>query len=543
MKKLYIILLLAIIGMGRVYSQCVNADFSTGDFTNWTGSVGEHTSTGNDYTVETGMVIGTPNAGPYTAGQQTIINVVGTDENTQGLLSVLPPGGGSCCRLGNAQVEASDGASYPQAAQLNYSMHVSSTSNIFTYQYAVVLQNPTYHTAIQEPKFTIYVLDSAGNQIGGNCGEYVVVASSGIPGYNSCPPSSSAYESDSVLWKDWTTVGVDLSPYINHNVIIQFTSFDCTPGGHFGYAYISCYCGTLPLLQQCTAHSDTLTAPAGFAAYSWTSPYWTGSQTTQSVVISNPVNGDTVSCVCTAVTGCEFTFHTILNIQSVKFSVNAIPDTICSGSVATLISHDSTSYPYIYNWSTSQTGDTITVSPSNTTTYIVTATASGGCAASENVVITVNSSTPTIYSDSDVIVCNPSYLFYQWFLNSDSLAGGLYDSIYSPVTFPGSYYAIVTDSNGCQGKSNTIIITITGIDNQFIKNNISVYPNPVTNIVTIESPRDAVIEITNIQGQLVKTLAATGNKTDIDVSSLANGVYVVEVRTNEGVSVEKFVKE
>ena len=62
---------------------------------------------------------------------------------------------------------------------------------------------------------------------------------------------------------------VDLSPYVNHNIKIQFTAFDCTPGGHFGYAYIACSCGAFELAQQCKGNADTLTAPAGFAAYAW----------------------------------------------------------------------------------------------------------------------------------------------------------------------------------------------------------------------------------------------------------------------------------
>ncbi len=72
---------------------------------------------------------------------------------------------------------------------------------------------------------------------------------------------------------------------------------------------------------------------------------------------------------------------------------------------------------------------------------------------------------------------------------------------------------------------------------------VKIYPNPATDNFTIESPPDAVIEITNIQGQLIKTLTANDNKTNIDVSALACGVYVVEVRMEEGVEVRKFIKE
>jgi len=72
---------------------------------------------------------------------------------------------------------------------------------------------------------------------------------------------------------------------------------------------------------------------------------------------------------------------------------------------------------------------------------------------------------------------------------------------------------------------------------------IIIFPNPTTDIFTIEAPPQAIIEITSIQGQHVKTLATTGNKTNVDVSELPGGVYVVEVKTEKGVSVSKFIKE
>jgi hypothetical protein len=84
---------------------------------------------------------------------------------------------------------------------------------------------------------------------------------------------------------------------------------------------------------------------------------------------------------------------------------------------------------------------------------------------------------------------------------------------------------------------------ITGIRESSDILNVSVYPNPAMNNLTIETPQQTVIEILNIQGQLIKTFALNGNKTNIDVSALPCGVYIVEVKTEEGFIVRKFVKE
>jgi len=89
---------------------------------------------------------------------------------------------------------------------------------------------------------------------------------------------------------------------------------------------------------------------------------------------------------------------------------------------------------------------------------------------------------------------------------------------------------------------NTILAT--GIhEMNFTPDSISIYPNPAADNLTIEVPQQATIEILNIQGQLVKTLLASSTKTIVDVSALPGGVYVVEVKTEKGIKVKKFIKE
>ncbi|MCX6234230.1 MAG: T9SS type A sorting domain-containing protein [Bacteroidetes bacterium] len=75
------------------------------------------------------------------------------------------------------------------------------------------------------------------------------------------------------------------------------------------------------------------------------------------------------------------------------------------------------------------------------------------------------------------------------------------------------------------------------------ESNIAVYPNPATNNITIESLQQAVIEILNIQGQLIKTIAAISNITTIDISGFARGMYFMKVKTEKEVAVNKFIKQ
>ena len=86
-------------------------------------------------------------------------------------------------------------------------------------------------------------------------------------------------------------------------------------------------------------------------------------------------------------------------------------------------------------------------------------------------------------------------------------------------------------------------LVITGIKESTHNDFITIFPNPANNYITIEVPQQATIEITNIQGKLIKTLAAKSNKTNIDVSAFSSGVYFVKVKTEKGIMVKKFVKE
>lgn len=85
-----------------------------------------------------------------------------------------------------------------------------------------------------------------------------------------------------------------------------------------------------------------------------------------------------------------------------------------------------------------------------------------------------------------------------------------------------------------------------GITQNNNNNSIKVYPNPATNNITIvnmESLKDKVISIYNIQGQILIKLPLIQNKTLIDISNLLKGIYVIKISGNDKTRLMKFVKE
>lgn len=88
-----------------------------------------------------------------------------------------------------------------------------------------------------------------------------------------------------------------------------------------------------------------------------------------------------------------------------------------------------------------------------------------------------------------------------------------------------------------------ISINSTGVNNVFTDANISMYPNPATNQLFIENNGADVeqINIYNTTGSLVNQTKEPQNGS-IDISGLANGVYLAEIKTKEASVRKRWVK-
>jgi len=271
-------------------SACPNSDFSQGDFTNWVG----HYGTFNNPSQNTGFVTIPPNERHLIIPAPGTVDPYGTNVagGPETLLTVFP-GEAFSARLGNS-------ATGGQAEQLSYDITIGPNTDFFIYRYAVVLNHNEQHTAGQRASFEINIIDKAtGLQYDPICGYYYVYAQPNLPGWYTSPLGGGSNNLP-VYWKDWTTVGLgfDVSDY-GKQLTIVFTTKDCSPGGHFGYAYISAFCSSLSVsFQGCEgSNTVTMTGPPGFAEYLWTGPYCPTCTpltvgTTPSITITNASTGD-----------------------------------------------------------------------------------------------------------------------------------------------------------------------------------------------------------------------------------------------------------
>ena len=102
----------------------------------------------------------------------------------------------------------------------------------------------------------------------------------------------------------------------------------------------------------------------------------------------------------------------------------------------------------------------------------------------------------------------------------------------STINFDPDYHLI--------SKNNT---TTLGIENNpFILENISLFPNPVNDILTIQISKNITFKGATLYNTLGKEMFTTTNK-EIDLSKLSTGVYFIKVFTNSGNLYKKIIKE
>lgn len=132
---------------------------------------------------------------------------------------------------------------------------------------------------------------------------------------------------------------------------------------------------------------------------------------------------------------------------------------------------------------------------------------------------------------------------------ASSVAHDAFGNIYVGGTFrsPTITFGINTLSNVGYGDiflakldSSSIITEINYLNNS---SNISIFPNPSSDYITVSIPDKATIEILNINGQIISSLYSDSRQTTFDLTDLNGGIYIVRVKTDKEIITKKFIKE
>jgi len=122
---------------------------------------------------------------------------------------------------------------------------------------------------------------------------------------------------------------------------------------------------------------------------------------------------------------------------------------------------------------------------------------------------------------------------------------------YNPYTlfFGGTTYDSPQDGVKYDNISLSAISTLPAYlsVNDFVSSKFTIFPNPVTDIVTITNNENIGVEqikVFDISGKTVKSLRFNNeNEVQLNLGDFASGMYLLHIKTNEGTAVKKVVKK
>ena len=93
---------------------------------------------------------------------------------------------------------------------------------------------------------------------------------------------------------------------------------------------------------------------------------------------------------------------------------------------------------------------------------------------------------------------------------------------------------------------DNFVVTQTLKNNEYLASKLNVFPNPAKDVVNFSNDINAVvsrIDMTDLNGRIVKTLTVNATSGQVSVGDLASGVYMMKIITDQGLAVKKVVKE
>ena len=327
-----------------------------------------------------------------------------------------------------------------------------------------------------------------------------------------------------------------------------------------------------------TAYGSTTFCQGGsvtIATSGGTSYAWSNGSTSQSII---PTTSGSYSVITTGANGCTATSNAI------NVTVNPTPTavitpsgatTFCEGSSVNLVASGGATYA----WNNGSTAATLAATTGGV--YTVTVTNAGGCTDTETLTVTVNevpsdfivtSGATTFCQGGEVSLTAQAGNSYVWSNNATTqsiavtTAGTYSVTILSPngcsvttnaitvdvnqpsasnlnataydgytlngilYTQSGTYTQTLTNAAGCDS-TITLDLTLTvGIEEGTLTD-VSLYPNPTSESFMIQTSIAlyCTYSVVDAQGKLVFEGEMTGTETQVNISSVARGIYYLRI--------------
>ncbi len=319
----------------------------------------------------------------------------------------------------------------------------------------------------------------------------------------------------------------------------------------FGSAQAQCFvqafgqptgCGT-----PCTGNVQAFGNGTPPMAYVWQP----GNYTTQNVT---GLCATTYTVTMTDGAGCIATATATVNQNNGVFAFASCSQAQCNQANGTAaVNATGGTPPYTFSWAPSgQTTQTITGLVAGC--YTVTVTDAGGCTVTASCCVTsvggpaitttnVNpSNCPNCTGSASAIASGGTMPYtYMWAPSggNNSNATGLCQGVYT---------VCVTDANGCTACTNVTINCVVGLNDEPLEADVNLFPNPANDEISISLDQelsDVSIVVYNVVGERIsahKFSFINGKKFRMDIRSLSEGIYFVELRKGNMTIKKKFVK-
>lgn len=252
------------------------------------------------------------------------------------------------------------------------------------------------------------------------------------------------------------------------------------------------------------------------------------------------LTSNSAGCLSTPTVSSDSLRMTIMASPSATISASG-PVVFCNGGSVRLNGpSNGLTYQWVHN-NVPITGATSgTYTASITGYYKLKITTSAFCpSVSDSILITANPLPfPQVNRNGNVLSTASTYTSYQWYFNGQVIPGATANT--HTISRDGRYKVVVDDVNGCGGSSIDLPVNSLSIS-AVAGSDISIYPNPASKLININSPVPVNITLSSVDGKVVLQQDNTRN---IDISTLAGGVYTLQIFNKEHrlLKVEKVVK-
>jgi len=293
----------------------------------------------------------------------------------------------------------------------------------------------------------------------------------------------------------------------------------------------------------CSGFSTTLTA-TGNPTYTWTAP----ASTSASVIVSPSIT--TIYTVQGAdQSGCIGASLFTVNVTQQPTVTVTGPNNVCSGSSYTLTANGADTY----SWSNGSTNTNLglTGGSAGTETIMVTGT-NGNCPPSSKTVSVIVKPLPQVSVAAGATLMCTRTSGGETVALSGSPTGGKYSGIgvnsagvFNPIN-AGTTTAIYTYTDPTTTCINASTVSLKVVDctgiNEANGNGIRVYPNPANEFIQVKGLEVGQrIELYSVSGALMMSQVASQQDMTIRLTDYANGLYILQIHTNSGISTLKVV--